>query len=511
MKRLSSGHGLLVLLVFLMFLGMGGPVFGMGVINTEPVEDGFEPPVNSYLADSPWPMTHRNPYCQASSNYPGPTPGQDLDVDFNRAGIGSITLAYSGKYPDGREVIWGSTMNNVFKVDPSGLCLSAIDKLTKDTSSDPISGAYTLVDNQNRFFVPGNVSINRYEDKVAGDADSDIVLAGTFTIPGQYIRAEGEHIVGVNLTYDGYLAIVTSNGAVGMVSRDFSQSYFLLLDEDEEVSNSIALDENHGIYIVTNKYMHRVQWTGSALSLDPADGAWTSTYNTGPETPVPGRLGTGSGTTPSLMGTGDMDKFVVIGDGQELMHIVIFWRHEIPADWEPIAPGVDRRIAAQIPITYGDAGLTRGTTEQSITVRGYSAAVVSNDYGDLPDTSNLMEPLDKINVLLTNLPEYAPYGVEKFTWDPSVRNMYSAWANEEISCPNGIPCMSAASGIMYCWGQRSTVWTLEAMDWATGESVFHKTLGLLPKYNSTYAGTEIGPYQNIVSGTIAGVVRVEPK
>ncbi len=32
-----------------------------------------EPPVNPFVVDSPWPMSHANPYCQASSLYPGPT------------------------------------------------------------------------------------------------------------------------------------------------------------------------------------------------------------------------------------------------------------------------------------------------------------------------------------------------------------------------------------------------------------------------------------------------------
>lgn len=32
-----------------------------------------EPPANLFLADSPWAMTHRNPYCQGSSPFPGPT------------------------------------------------------------------------------------------------------------------------------------------------------------------------------------------------------------------------------------------------------------------------------------------------------------------------------------------------------------------------------------------------------------------------------------------------------
>ena len=67
------------------------------------------------------------------------------------------------------------------------------------------------------------------------------------------------------------------------------------------------------------------------------------------DVPSPIRLGPGSGSTPSLMGTkADDDRFVVITDGQALMHLVLFWRDEVPDDWEPIAPGKDPRIACEI-------------------------------------------------------------------------------------------------------------------------------------------------------------------
>ena len=247
--------------------------------------------------------------------------------------------------------------------------------------------------------------------------------------------------------------------------------------------------------------MYRVQWTGMELTLDEAKGAWVAAYESGPDVRPPGRLGVGSGTTPSLMGFGEQDKFVVIGDGQALMHIVLFWRDEIPADWEPIAAGKDRRIAAEVPITYGDPSATNTSTEQSVLVRGYDAAVVSNYYG--PDAlPSFIAPA------LSNLPGYAPYGVEKFKWNPQTRTLGSVWANPDLSCPNGVPTMSEASGLMYCIGQRETNWTVEAIDWETGESDFYVFLGEAIHYNSFWAATEIGPDRNIITGTLLGTLDV---
>jgi hypothetical protein len=107
------------------------------------------------------------------------------------------------------------------------------------------------------------------------------------------------------------------------------------------------------IYVVTSRKMYRVQWTGTELSTDEAKGGWIADYETGGDQSGI-RLGNGSGTTPTLMGTGSQDRFVAITDGSELMNIVLFWRDEIPVDWHQIPGTKDRRIAAQVPVRFGD-------------------------------------------------------------------------------------------------------------------------------------------------------------
>jgi hypothetical protein len=277
-----------------------------------------------------------------------------------------------------------------------------------------------------------------------------------------------------------------------------------VLPGGEEVSNSIATDEDGGIYVVTEHTMRRVQWTGTSLSLDEADGAWSVPYDGGPAVPAPGRLGPGSGTTPTLIGTGSGDKLVAIADGQALMHINLFWRGPIPADFAGL-PGRDRRFAADVPITFGDPAATRSVTEQSFTGRGYDLMAVSNAYGPPFDQTT---SLSQAAVLLSGASGVAPHGAEKFSWDPDTNTLTSSWANRTVSCPNGIPSMSSATGLAYCWGARDDVWTLEAMDWRTGASVFHTVVGSGSIDNSAYAGTEIGAFGAAVSGTLGGVSAV---
>jgi len=473
----------------------------------EPVVDGHEPPVNFFLADSPWPMSHRNPYCQASSPYPGPAePVPAVVPDFIFGSPVLITVAFSSPYPDGSRVIWGSTTLDVFKANPcQGACYyQRIEKENIDFSNlaGAISGAYTLVDNEGTFFVPRLTRINAYGDVTAGDALSSIEKKGFFEIPPEHLHGEDDDIVGLNMTYDGMLAFATRRGTCGVVSRTFDEAHYLYLGEEDEISNSIACDENGGIYVVTSRQMIRVQWTGSSLTTDEAEGGWTAEYEAGEG--VGGiRLGPGSGATPSLMGVGDEDRFVVITDGQELMHLVLFWRDAIPADWVQIPGTKDRRIAAQIPVTFGDPGAAQSLSEQSVCVRGYGALVVNN---------LLQQPVDNIvlAIIYSGLPEYAPYGAEKFEWDPVTRQLQSAWVNPDISLPNGIPTMSAATGLIYDVGQRDGVWTMEALSWDTGESVFFNELDSDWKFNSAYAATEVGLGSGLYTGTLFGMTRLHP-
>lgn len=491
----------------------GVPTNGTNVTNGEdslPVATDMinEPPVNPFMADSPWPMTHRNAYCQASSPYPGPTENISKYRFDYMSGMPfvSITLAMSGAYPDGSSVLWAHIPPQAVKLGVQEGEFYVIDKLQKELLDDPLpptqaglNAAYTVVDCNNTFFAPNRNTIVAYGDEVQDDAASKIVIKRVFEIPSDKLYSEDDLIVGLNMLYDGMLAFVTNKGTVGVVSRSFDSSHFLNLGEvEEEMSNSIACDEDGGIYVVTSERMYRVQWTGDKLTTNESEGGWTADYETGGD--IGGvRLGKGSGATPSLMGTGEQDKFVVITDGQELMHTVLFWRDEIPSDWVQIPGTRDRRIAAQIPVTFGDPEANVSSSEQSPCVRGYGVVIVNNQ---LAFTSE--NPVE--NIVNSQDPDIAPYGAEKFVWDPQAQELYSAWANENISLPNGIPSMSSATNMLYDIGQRGGNWTWEALDWDTGESVGFCEFSTHPIHNSCWAATEIGFDGDLYSSCMLGVM-----
>lgn len=474
-------------------------------------------PVNPWLADAPWPVSHQHPYAPGSSPLPGPASALQLgSPQWVDTGYINITLATSPRYPDGNRVYWGSNPAGVYKLAVVGGQLKKIATLAKPGNAltniaTPTSGAYTLVDVENTFYTVQGTTLLAYRDANPGQLASPITLARQVTIPSS-IAADGDAIVGVNLLWDGNIAFATRDGKAGVISRDFTQVQGVTLGNgDEEVSNSIATDEQGGIYVVSSKAMYRVQWTGSTVSLDEATGAWRAEYNAGTAGAGGGRLGAGSGSTPTLMGSGSQ-KFVVITDGADVANLVLFWRDGIPAGWQPIAAGKDRRIAAERPVNFGNANRTATKSEQSVLVSGYGAVVVSNDYRNTgllsgsTGVSIIDQMLNGLIVFNSGNPLHQPWGVQKFQWDTTTRTLGSAWVRSDVSCPNAIPTMSEATNRFYCVGAYLGFWTIESLDWTSGGNHFRKYIGLLPRYNSFYAATELTGDGGIIYGTYNGAV-----
>jgi hypothetical protein len=266
------------------------------------------------------------------------------------------------------------------------------------------------------------------------------------------------------------------------------------------VRNGFAIDRAGGIYIASQAHMHKLVWTGTGLSSDEADGAWTAPYLND--------WGHGTGATPSLMGFGSEDRFVVITDGQPLMQVVLFWRDAIPKDWQTLPGAPDRRIAGMAPADMGSPEIGEIQSEQSVVVAGYGALVVNNNARNvpwyIPQRARML-----FSSFLGNQPDYQPYGVQKFHWDPRTRSFSQSWVNTAVSSPNSVPLVSYASNRVYLVGARDRQWTLEALDWSTGAEVFHYLIGG-QRYNSLFAGTLMDEEGRIHYGTVWGRVRLNP-
>ena len=519
-----------------------------------------EPLCSTAFGDTVWAGSHRASYAQGSSALPGPADSQTSKSEhlvLEGAGI-PVIASFSAPYEDGGRAVWSTVLgadSAIVKIDHE--TFEIIDTYVPgDREDDPpefelgLSGAYAAIDAQNRFIAGRTNFVSFFGDSVEGDRWSPIELKKRIFLPPEAFCNDDDVIAGMSLTYDGHLAFATELGNLFVIPADAdpddlgevpvvstNQNCATADAADLEiVSNSIAVDEAGGIYLLTSAAMYRFNWDGSTLSM-----AWRAAYDSAEDVPSPIRLGPGSGSTPSLMGTkADDDHFVVITDGQALMNLVLFWRDDVPDDWEPIAPGKDPRIACEIPVDFG-TGATEAISEQSVAVRGYSAVVVNDLLTNPTINPPSMSPLaaaaqNLVSALEGGIPEKAPFGLERIDWDPVTRTCSTVWANSEISVPNGIPSISEASGLVYGAGQRDGQWGLEGLDFATGESRVwveagpgtcpQDNQGLLPLLpgvgdvleqvpdsceNSVYAATTIGPDSMVYQGTLNGMTRYVPE
>ena len=505
---------------------------------------------NPFLADSENPIAHGRCDQQDNTAISGPRPngGKRLtkeELVHTWIGPGHFGGLISSPYPDGKRVIWSNGREQIVKLDYDTLeilatydvaevtnrtqleeDLAGLDDLTGDAAIGHaanmamryltgLDGIYSLLDAEGTLFLGRKEEVVAYSDAVSGDRTSGIVEKARW---GKPANIDG-YFVGINITHDGRLVLSTDHGWIVCLERDFSDYTTLLLPEAENeaaehcahmqkergntgygwVRTSLCADDSGGIYTSSVDHLHRVVWTGGRLSLDEADGAWVAEYRNG--------TGRGSGTTPCLMGFGDEeDQFVVIGDGDDVVNITLFWRDQIPEDWEGLPDAPSRRIAGLGPANMGNPNLKEIQTEQSITVSGYGAMTVNNHPAStpeyLPERGARM-----LCFFLGHDPTYTPFGMHKFEWDPTTRSFNEAWVALDVSSPNSVPFVSQGEDLVYTCGVREENWSIEAIDWSTGQSVGYWIMGG-SQFNTLGAGITIDDDGRIMCGSIFGKTRL---
>jgi hypothetical protein len=501
---------------------------------------------NPYLADSIYPISHGSPAQQDSVAVAGPAAVShtlgETEIQFADTGPGTFGAVVSAPYLNGKRVIWCNSLDRITKIDESSFEIlsrfdlpdvkrytvvdanESTDRLEKKNEGvlgiinaardmgkmSDLSGMYTLVDRENVLFV-GNKQgyIQAYADADPKKPKSSIVALRRYDLPEEVTG----NMVGMNMTPDGWLLVVTTHGYVIAVKRDFSASRLVRMKYSEAaesdasqsaggewIRNSFAVDEDGGIYVASQDRLHKIVWVNKQLTTDESAGAWTAQYSN--------ELGIGTGATPSLMGFGDEDRFVVITDGSKLMNLVLFWRDEIPSGWKSLPGEPSHRIAAVLPVNMGDAELEELQSEQSIIISGYGAMVVNNEPRNIPwYLSQQMKAL--LLGALGSSPRYQPFGVQKLEWNAQAKKLEYAWVNKTVSSPNSVPIVSTVDNRVYLIGARNNKWTLEALDWSTGESIYHLVIGG-QSYNSMFTGTRMDQQGNIHYGTSWGRVRITP-
>lgn len=317
-------------------------------------------------------------------------------------------------------------------------------------------------------------------------------------------------LVGMNMTYDGYVVIGALNG-IAVIDTSLTKGLFHSFDDENQMAtNSLAVDKDGGIYVATGSkkprmpgVMHKFVWNGKRISDDPKDGAWKAKYEGG-DWPPAIKAGTGTGSTPTLMGFGDgEDRLVLITDGANRMKLVAFWRDAIPADARKIQGALSPRIADQKPVTAGVSEQRPWIqSEQTIIVSGYGAFVVNN----------LIEeghPDRIIDVMTVGPVHQPPRGVEKIVWNDKENRFYSAWTRGDVVSVSMVPLVSSGARAVFVNGySERDGWEVTGLDWETGTTVSRTIFGHNNKGNGAYAILQFLEDGDMLFNSVIGPYRI---
>jgi hypothetical protein len=520
------------------------------ILGTQFAKAQNPPERNPFLSSDIYGVTHVNPAKQNSIPYDIPLRVQNVDLDaltpiwggpVNNATYASATPGFFWSVAtdrvaliDAREGRWigvadialpGATRRSREAlqsiVDFEYRTIPAAEAHLKGILGDAPgnvlpAGIYALVSNQDYVYANAGTIVSAIGLIDRTDPAKGLEVKAQFDtsaiIPPTSVFGEDPRVglVGMNMTYDGHVIIGALNGVAVIDSALKSGQFVGFGDENQVATNSLAVDAAGGVYVATGSkeprrpgVMRKLVWTGERLSDDPADGAWTAEYDGG-DWPPAIKAGTGTGSTPTLMGFGEnQDRLVLITDGSNRMKLVAFWRDDIPVDARAVDGARSARIADQKPVR---AGISEERTwlqsEQTIIVSDTGAFVVNN----LVEEGH---PDRIIDVMTVGPVHAAPRGVEKIIWNQDENRFYSAWARGDVVSVSMVPLASSGAGAVFVNGYSAEDgWEVTGLDWETGKTVSRTIFGQNNKGNGAYAILQFLEDGDMLFNSVIGPYRI---
>jgi hypothetical protein len=279
----------------------------------------------------------------------------------------------------------------------------------------------------------------------------------------------GDAIISVLPDWRGRIWFASIEGRVGWIGR--REGAVTMRELGEGITNSFAVDESGGVFIVTDTALYRLQAGGGEVEV-----AWRRRYRDS-GIHKPGQSDAGSGTTPTLVGR----RGVAITDNADPMNVAIYRRGAASRG----------RLLCREPLFERGAS----ATDQSLIAAG-RALIAENNYG-------------YTGPLSTNGGGVTTPGLQRVDFRRG--RCETVWRSEEIA-PSVVPKASLGAGLVYTYTKPQTAddtdaWYFTALDFRTGETVFKRLAGTGFGYNNNFAPVTIGPDGAAYVGVLGGLTR----
>ena len=434
-----------------------------------------DPPRHPFMAPNSRSNLHVDAYQTDVHQGPGPLgKGMTRTETFLEGDCASVTFDSKGRIVT---VCVGLEGPKLFMLDAKTLETLASFPLPPrvpgggSVFNDFAGGGYFYLDAHDRAVIPTtsrHVFVVR-EDGAGFALERDYDLT-TAVLPG-------DKIVSALPDWKGRLWFVSQQGVVGVV--DPATGTVRALPLREPITNSFAVDETGGVYLVTDVAAYRLDYGTSGFPVV----TWREVYeNSG--IAKPGQVGPGSGTTPTLLGR----DLVAITDNADPMNVVVYRRAK--------RTDSSRTVCVQPVFEKGASA-----TDNSLIGAGRSL-VVENNYGySGPATTQ-------------DGKSTAP-GLERVDLDADGSGCRSVWRSGERA-PTVVPKLSAANGIVYTYTKDARAdgvdaWYLTALDFRTGKTLWKGLGGEGLGHNNNYAPVTLGPDGTAYVGVLGGLVALRDK
>ena len=432
------------------------------------------PPRHPFMAANGRSNLHNDAYM--TDTYAGPGPlGRNMErlSTFFAADCASVTFDRAGRIVT---ICVGLDGPRLVMLDPDTLDLLAEFPLpprqpgAANPFTDFAGGGYFYLDHLDRAVIP---TTNRHiwiVEQTQGPLGPGFARTRDYDVSGSL--SVDDKVFSALPDWTGRICWVSQAGVVGTIAPE--SGAVRTLDTNEQITNSFAVDETGGVYIVTDAALYRFD-----ASADGAPVAtWREEYpNSGVR--KPGQVSPGSGTTPTLMGT----EYVAITDNADPMDVVVYKRGRTVS-----AP----RLVCTQPVFEAGAS----ATDNSLIGAGRSL-IVENNYGYSGPTATTQGA--------TTTP-----GLQRVDVTDTGDRCKTIWRSSEIA-PSVVPKLSLANGLVYTYTKPADpsgndVWYFTALDFRKGTTVYKRLAGTGLGFNNHYAPVSLGPDGSAYVGTLGGLV-----